>query len=322
LGKPKGGPLGRHLAFSQAWRCRSVHSDRNEAKLARFGGKHEQRILASLLPQAVDPVHHVLGRRYRLLRYLGDHHAWLHTAFGGCRILGDFGDDHAVHIFGNAELAPRLVVQFADRHAKHGGSGHGGGLVTALARVGFRFLAAGQLLAILEPPERHLDGHFLALANKYDLDRFPDGAFSHDTRQVAHVVEVLAVELDDDVSGLDLAIVNRPALYDAGYQCALGRIHAQALGDLIRNGLDAYSQPAAARLPILAKLLDDTDRHLGRNGKADADRAAGGRYDSRVYADHLAVHVEQRTTGISAIDGRIRLDEIIIGPGIYIAVAS
>ena len=106
--------------------------------------------------------------------------------------------------------------------------------------------------------------------------------------------DVLAVELDDDVARQDGAVVDRPALDDAGDQRALGRCHAEALGDVVGHRLDAHAEPAAPRLAELAELVDDAQRQLDGNRKADADRAAGRRDDRRVDADHLAVHVEQR----------------------------
>ena len=35
----------------------------------------------------------------------------------------------------------------------------------------------------------------------------------------------------------------------------------------------------------------------------------------------LAIHVEQRAAGIAAIDGGVGLDEVVVGPGIDVAVA-
>ena len=55
--------------------------------------------------------------------------------------------------------------------------------------------------------------------------------------------------------------------------------------------------------------------------EADADRAAGGRKDRRIDADHLAVHIEQRAAGIALIDRRVGLEIIVVGAGIDIAVA-
>src|SRR3546814_5740526 len=47
---------------------------------------------------------------------------------------------------------------------------------------------------------------------------------------------------------------------------------------------------------------------IGRDGKADADRAAGLGEDRRIDAGELAVHGDQRAAGIARIDRRIGLD--------------
>src|SRR5690606_24069361 len=49
---------------------------------------------------------------------------------------------------------------------------------------------------------------------------------------------------------------------------------------------------------------------IGWNGEADADRTSRTAVDRRIDANHLALHVNQRTAGIAGIDRRIGLDEI------------
>jgi hypothetical protein len=112
-------------------------------------------------------------------------------------------------------------------------------------------LRGSLLLAVLQPAERHLDGLLDALAHDDDVHRLAHRALGDDARQVAHLLHVLAVELDDDVAGLDRAVVDRPALDDAGDQRAGGGLHAEALGDLVGHRLDAHAEPAA---PCLAEL--------------------------------------------------------------------
>ncbi len=74
-------------------------------------------------------------------------------------------------------------------------------------------------------------------------------------------------------------------------------------------------------LAVLLKLADDGLHGLGRHRKADADRAAGGRDDRGVDADHFAFEIEQRAARVAAIDGGVGLDVVVIGAGIDVAVA-
>jgi hypothetical protein len=72
------------------------------------------------------------------------------------------------------------------------------------------------------------------------------------------------------------------------------------------------SQPRRTR-PLSASCVTPPARGW-RDREADADRAARGRIDGGVDADHLAAQVEQRPAGIAAVDGGIGLDEIVEWP--------
>src|SRR6202011_4680166 len=119
-----------------------------------------------------------------------------------------------------------------------------------------------------------------------------------------------------DAGGLRRALV-----LDAGDQGAARGLDVEAFSDLVGDLLDPDAEPAAAQLAELPELVDPAGPRLRRHRKADADRAAGGRDDQRVDADHFAVEVEQRPAGIAAIDGGVGLDVAVIGPGVDVAVA-
>src|SRR5690606_5397107 len=143
-------------------------------------------------------------------------------------IWRDLGDDHARNISADAELAARLVVEFAHRHAEDRR-----GRDRAAFLSGRRAFRLGEFFAFLESPERDLDRRFDALADDDQIDDFSDRAFGHDQRQFAALVDILAIEFDDDVTDLDDTVVDRPALDDSRYKRALGDLDAQAFGDLV-----------------------------------------------------------------------------------------
>jgi hypothetical protein len=91
------------------------------------------------------------------------------------------------------------------------------------------------------------------LADHHDIDGLADRAFGDHARQIAHVVDRLAVEADDDVANLDRAVIDRAATDDAGDQRAHALVHAEALGDLVGDRLNAHAEPAAAGLAELAQ---------------------------------------------------------------------
>ena len=62
---------------------------------------------------------------------------------------------------------------------------------------------------------------------------------------MAHVVDLLAVEGQDHVAGLDAGDLRRALVVDAGDQRAARLVEAEALGDLVGDRLDAHAEPAA-----------------------------------------------------------------------------
>jgi hypothetical protein len=156
-------------------------------------------------------------------------------------------------------------------------------------------------------------GFLGALADDDDIDFLADRGVGDDARQILRLLDVLAVEGDDDVAGLDAGGLRRALVVDAGDQGAARRLDVEAFGDLVGDLLDADAEPAAAKLAELAQLIDHAGHGLGGHRKADADRAAGRRDDQGVDADHFAVEVEQRAAGIAAVDGGVGLDVVVIG---------
>ena len=58
------------------------------------------------------------------------------------------------------------------------------------------------------------------------------------------------------------------------------------------------------------ELVDDSAGHINGDGKTNA-LAVG--YDGGVDPDNLTVHIKERSTAVSGINGRIGLDKIVIG---------
>ena len=136
-----------------------------------------------------------------------------------------------------------------------------------------------------------------------------------------HFLDVVAVERDDDVAGLDAGRLGWSLVVDACDQRAARGRDVEALADVVGDLLNPHAEPAAARLAVLAQLIDNGDGAVGGNGKADSNRTPRRRDDRGIDADDLAVEVEQRSAGIAAIDRRISLNVVVVGTGIDVAVA-
>ena len=180
---------------------------------------------------------------------------------------------------------------------------------------GRHFLFAG-----FQPAERDLDSLRLAVTQDLDRHRLADRAFRHRTGQFPRFIDLVAIEDNNDIAGFQQPAIGRAALDDGRNQHTARLVHTETFGNVVSHRLDADTQEAAPRLAELPQLINYPGSQFGRNGKADADRTAGRRNDRGVDADDLAIHVEQRPAGIAAVDGRIRLDEAVIRPGINVSV--
>ena len=137
--------------------------------------------------------------------------------------------------------------------------------------------------------------------------------------KVARVVDLVAIDLDDHVAGLDVLLGGRAVLGHLGDHGALGLRQADRVGDVVAHILDDDAEPAAIDGAMLLQLTDHLLDERCRHGEGDADIAAGGGEDRGVHADDLAVQIEGRAAGIAAIHRRVDL-QIVIGARSDVAV--
>src|SRR5690606_12430809 len=80
---------------------------------------------------------------------------------------------------------------------------------------------------------------------------------------------------------------------------------------------------AAPALPALHKFRALVNPRTGQprgNREPDPDTASRRREDRGVDADHLPVDADERPARVAAIDRGIRLDEVVVGAGVYVAL--
>src|SRR3954454_18324 len=146
-----------------------------------------------------------------------------------------------------------------------------------------------------------------AAALDADVDLVADLVLVHDLRDLAELVDRLAVDRDDDVAGLQAGGLGWGAGRHVGDLRAGGRY---ATGD-VGGCLDAEE----GVLDALALLEDRDDLAHGvrRDGEADADVAVAGAagLDLRVHAEFATGVVEQRPALVAAIDRRWDMDGLV-----------
>src|SRR6478609_4750222 len=125
----------------------------------------------------------------------------------------------------------------------------------------------------------------------------------------------LAVELEDDVTGLQARLVGRAALGDGVVATARGGgdPHALALVGGVEHDADHRVRGLAGGDQLVGRLAG----LVARDGEADADvagpvagAAAGHLRDGGVDADHPPGHVEQGAAGVARVDRGVGLDRV------------
>jgi len=106
-----------------------------------------------------------------------------------------------------------------------------------------------------------------------------------------------------------------------GDERAVSSFHAETFGDVGGDRLNLHAEPTAGDHTLVLELGDHRFYRVGRNIEGDADIAAGRGKDSGVHADHVAVHIERGTAGITPVDRGVDLDEIVIGTGTDVSAA-
>src|SRR5690606_34376111 len=147
-------------------------------------------------------------------------------------------------------------------------------------------------------------------------DGQPDGGVgrlaSNGAAEVECVIDRVAIDGGDDVTGLDAGRAGRTILGDIADNRALGLFEANAIGDVTRHVLDADAEIAAGHGAAVDQLVDDTlDRGSG-DGEGDTDIAAIGRINGGIDAHHFTLGVEGRAARIAGVHRRIDLQEVAI----------
>ena len=125
--------------------------------------------------------------------------------------------------------------------------------------------------------------------------------------QAARAVNFIAVDRQHHVARPNAGFRGRSVAVQAGDgNPAVPLIH--------RN-----SEPSAFDRAFGEKLGNDAADCLAGYRKANADRSTGGRDDHRTDADHLSVHVEDRTAGVAGIDWSVQLKKIVEWAGAQVA---
>ena len=175
------------------------------------------------------------------------------------------------------------------------------------------------------PRARPGAGEHDVAVRQHDLDVAPLALAQHDrhvtcstggvsatlSRKLLHVVDGLAVELDDDVAAAQARLA-RPASRSTTFwittPCVARRRRGRPPAPASARRAATPSHGAldlAARDQLLGDVLGEVDRDR------EADALAAG-VDRGVDADRLAADVAQRAARVAEVDRRVGLDEVLV----------
>src|SRR5262249_7379139 len=119
------------------------------------------------------------------------------------------------------------------------------------------------------------------------------------------------VDSCNDVAALQPGLVRWTSFFNIADQRAVRAAKVELLRELRRDILDDDSEVASDHFPRFRNLLHDESGHVGGNGKADAEISSSRTEDRGVDSNQFTARVNQRAPGISGIDGRIGLNEVL-----------
>jgi len=159
---------------------------------------------------------------------------------------------------------------------------------------------------------RQRDFFGLFVADVAHLHGLADYSFRDGIHQVGASVHRLAVDIGDDIAGLQAGFIGRAAwLYGFNDDAVGDAEFLHEHGIIAAILLESDADGAASDFAVGDELIVDVDYRRGRQREADAFEAAAAGVDGSVDADDFAGHVDERAAGISRVDGCVRLNETL-----------
>ena len=214
-----------------------------------------------------------------------------------------FSDDYTGD-FGHAELARKIGCQLFDVQTQLAGRVRLIGLIPGgLRDLRENFGAVGH---------QKCDVFGLFVADVAHLHGLADDGFRDGIYQVGAAVHRLAVDIGNDVAGLQTGFIGGAARLDGFDDDAVG--HAEFLhehGVIAAIFLERDADGTAGDFAVGDELIVNHDHGGGGQREADTFESAAAGVDGGVDADYFASHVHERAARIAGVDGGIGLNEAL-----------
>src|SRR5262249_46709138 len=120
----------------------------------------------------------------------------------------------------------------------------------------------------------------------------------------------LAIEAGNHIASLQTTFGARRIRLDLGHDCALCAVQMEELRVLRRNVADADSHISMADFSVTNQCIYGRTHDLGRNGETHAGKRSRRRNQESIDSHYFAFRVNQRSTGVTRIDGGVCLNEL------------
>jgi len=213
-----------------------------------------------------------------------------------CRALGyDVGYGYAaLGAFRHLRLVDGLRLERYHRKA----------WIEVLVVAGDRFVAQIDL---------DLEAHFLTRPDQVDDSRGSSGDVADLADKLVLGLYVRPVDACYEVARQDAAVVGGAVLEDMSDKGALLVLYAELFGRCLVavDAEKAHAEPAVADGLVLDEIVDRAFEVVDGDGETQAHGAAGLRGYPCIDAHDLALDVDEGSAGVTLVDGRVSLDEIV-----------
>ena len=131
----------------------------------------------------------------------------------------------------------------------------------ALDRLVSRGIGGNHALGVFTPTERYLQCLRLALSEDNNPHGLSDIGVADDPHQFTGVGDLLPVEIDNHVSGLNASFARR-TFRNIGNQCALCLFQSKRFGNVLGHVLNSHTKPAASGFTKLPELIHNVRHHI------------------------------------------------------------
>src|SRR5690606_6798520 len=134
---------------------------------------------------------------------------------------------------------------------------------------------------------------------------------AQDAAEVTAHSDLLAVQPDDDVGGLDARLVRGRPRRDLPDEDAVLDREVELLSKFGVQVTEGDAEEGAAHASGGEDLVNHVVREVDRDGEPEPDGAAGGANHRGIDADDAAAGVEERAAGVAGVDRGVGLDELV-----------